>query len=94
MYGPKDAVRHGVFEVADLSDVPAAIAPRPLLVEAIANRRSVRLDRPELERALEPASQAHESARQVNRSSSGSEPGNAAPWLIHELTNGPSNWDG
>jgi hypothetical protein len=65
-YVPMDAVILGILKAGDIGDIAAAIAPRPLLLEALVNGRNIRPDAAALKTALDPAHRAY-AASAANR---------------------------
>jgi dienelactone hydrolase len=58
-YVPQDVVVPGILEAGDIADVAGALAPRPLLLESMVDGLDRLVPQPELERQLQPVSQAY-----------------------------------
>jgi len=84
-YLPMDAVVPGMLQVADLADIAAAQAPRPLLLEALVDGRNARLSDGELAGTLRVLSQAYEKHGAAGKLLLRSEPGDMAAWLAAQL---------
>jgi dienelactone hydrolase len=84
-YLPGDAIIPGLLQVADLSDIAAAQAPRPLLLEALVDGRNVRLDSAELTRSLSPVTQAYGKHGVAKHLLLRSDPGDVSGWLAAQL---------
>jgi pimeloyl-ACP methyl ester carboxylesterase len=84
-YLPLDDVVPGMLQVADLVDIAAAQAPRPLLLEELVDGRNARLTSGELTSALRSLVQAYQKHDAANHLLLRSEPRGVAAWLAGEL---------
>jgi hypothetical protein len=84
-YVPMDAVVWGVLKAGDVADVAAALAPRPLAIEAAVNGRNIRTQGAELARVFAPAVGAYQRAGAANHLGIQSDARDAAAWLVTNL---------
>jgi dienelactone hydrolase len=84
-YLPMDAVVPGMLKVADLADIAAAQAPRPLRLEALVDGRNTCLTSAELASTLSSLTQAYEKRGAAGQLVLRSEPGDVAAWLAARL---------
>jgi hypothetical protein len=84
-YLPMDAVVPGMLKVADLADIAAAQAPRPLLLEALVDVRNTRLTSTELTSKLSSLMLAYEKRGASGQLVLRSEPRDVAAWLAARL---------
>jgi hypothetical protein len=84
-YTPMDVVVPGILQVGDVADIASAIAPHPLLVEAIVDGRNIRLDDQGAAAALGPAAERYESLNRRSMLLVRSEPESPATWLVERL---------
>jgi dienelactone hydrolase len=84
-YLPMDAVVPGLLQVADVVDIAAAQAPRPLLLEALVDGRNVRLTSGELSGTFSSLTQAYEKHGARGHLTLRAEPGGVATWLAAQL---------
>jgi Acetyl xylan esterase (AXE1) len=61
-YVPQDVMVPGILETGDITDVEAALAPRPLLLAGMVDGLDQLVPQEELERQLQPVSQAYRKA--------------------------------
>jgi len=61
-YVPHDAIVPGALTAGDLCDVAAALAPRPLRLEALVDGRNCPMAEKEIQRLFEPTTQAYRAA--------------------------------
>ena len=82
-YVPQDVVVPGILEVGDIADVEASLAPRPLLMSGIVNGVDQLVPQQELERQLQPVSQAYrKTGAGVLSIQSGVNPPDLANWFL------------
>lgn len=87
-YVPHDAVVPGALTAGDLDDVAAALAPRPLRLEALVDGRNVRLPAPEARQAYAAALRAYRGAPEALKVEA--EQGmDTAAWLTAALSSRP-----
>jgi hypothetical protein len=84
-YLPLDALVPGLLQVADVVDIAAAQAPRPLLLEALVNGRNVLLTSGELTGTLSSLARAYERHGAASHLLLRSEPNSVAAWLTAQL---------
>jgi dienelactone hydrolase len=84
-YIPMDSVVPGMLQVADLVDIAAAQAPRPLLLEALVDGRNARLTSPELTDRFYSLAQAYEKRHVPGNLLLRTESGSVAAWLAGQL---------
>jgi cephalosporin-C deacetylase-like acetyl esterase len=84
-YVPADAIVPGILQAADVVDIAAAYAPRPLLLEGLVNGRNVRFKSAELQSRMAAASDAYAQAQAKDKLTLRAQPDDIAAWLIAEL---------
>jgi hypothetical protein len=85
IYVPMDAVVPRMLKVADVADIAAVQAPRPLLLEALVDGRNARLASSELTSMLSPVTKAYATHGASGHLMLRSEPRDVAGWLAAEL---------
>ncbi len=88
LYVPHDAIVPGALTVGDLSDVAAALAPRPVRLEGMVDGLNRRARAESLTETYAPARAAYQAAGARDRFSVGVEPAPAdqvARWLLAQL---------
>jgi dienelactone hydrolase len=81
-YVPMDVIVWRLLKSADIADIAGALAPRPVVLAGLVNGRNILTDATDLDRILEPAKRAYESAGAANRLTLRVESENMAAWLI------------
>jgi hypothetical protein len=87
-YQPADSIIPGLLSVADLCDLVAALAPRPLLMEALVDGCNRRASRAQVEEIFRVARTAYQMARGPERLRIDIEPDTVhrtAAWLLAVL---------
>jgi len=77
-----DVIVWRLLKSADIADITGALAPRPVVLAGLVNGRNILTDATDLDRVLEPAKRAYESAGAANRLTLSAESENMAAWLI------------
>jgi cephalosporin-C deacetylase-like acetyl esterase len=88
VYVPHDVIVPGALTAGDLADVAAALAPRPLRLEALADGLNRRVPVKTLAQTYEPAQAAYVSAKVEGKLQFADEPSSAAAlarWLVDNL---------
>jgi len=85
-YVPQDIVIPGILEIGDLPDVAAALAPRPLLLEALVDGRNRSVPQALLQQQLEPVINSYKKMAPSALSMQGEqESPNLAEWFLTHL---------
>jgi len=84
-YVPNDVIVPGILEVADVADIAAALAPRPLLIENFVDGRNRVVQDAELHERFGRVFQAYRGAPSQLRVRSESQEPSLAGWLTQEL---------
>jgi pimeloyl-ACP methyl ester carboxylesterase len=84
-YVPTDSIVPGILKVADIADIASAVAPRPLLLEALIDGRNIRLSSTQLSGILGPTVRAYGKSDASERLTVRSEPGDLSRWLAAQL---------
>jgi hypothetical protein len=83
-YTPSDILIPGLLKVGDISDIAAAVAPRPLLMTGCVSGRNVLLSSSELDQALAAVRQAYQGSSQLTIRTGPPEE-DVSAWLISQL---------
>src|SRR5262249_50939473 len=86
LYTPHDVVVPCVLTVRDLCDVAAALAPRPLRLEALVDGRSRVVNLKGMEQDYAPASAAYRNAKEFSLSDVPVNPEQLSAWFASALT--------
>jgi hypothetical protein len=84
-YVPMEVIVHGLLKTADIADIAAVIAPRPVLLEAAVNGRNIRLDHAELEHDFELTKRIYQRMGAARNLTVRGDLGAVAAWLISSL---------
>jgi hypothetical protein len=89
VYVPHDVIVPGALKAGDLCDVAAALAPRPLRLEALVGGQNRRVSAEDLAKTYEPATAAYRSAKAEKNLQLADKPSSdadAARWLLDNLS--------
>jgi hypothetical protein len=89
VYVPHDVIVPGALTAGDLYDVAAALAPRPLRLEALVDGLNRRVKADALAKTYDPAKAAYRSAKAQGKLQLADEPSSgaaAAKWILDNLT--------
>jgi hypothetical protein len=83
---PADALVPGILRTADIPDIAAALAPRPLLFAGAVDGRNVRLTQAALDRSFAAVRKAYAGTGAARLTlSAGASPESIAGWLLAAL---------
>jgi dienelactone hydrolase len=86
-YVPLDAIVLGILKAGDIADIAAAVAPRPLALEALVDGRNIRLDTAAMNNALSETRRAYGGGESSKRLRISEQPGDMGQWLTAAIGN-------
>ena len=85
LYVPHDVVVPGALTVGDVSDVAAALAPRPLRLDALVDGLNRRVPQKRLDQEYAGTDQSYSAGRSFVASQDPASPGEVAGWFVSGL---------
>jgi len=77
-------------KLGDIADITAALAPRPVLLNAMVNGRNELVGDTDLQREFSPAAAEYRRAGSANRLRMTAAATDPVPWLLESMTAGPN----